>query len=194
MDRPRIRSRTFAGALACALTGPLLVLSACGGGDDSVADPPISSSPSSSSPTSAPHRETPEHFIRRWTQAEEKMENTGQTDEYLALSRHCRPCSALAKEVKGFYKAGGYVRWGGWTIKSMTKSTGDGELVTFTVRIDSAPTEYKEASDGPTRHLAGGLSTELLTLQKSSTGWLMHNTVEQASRALVSCGESPSSP
>ena len=51
--------------LAGTLVVPLLILSACGGGDDSVADPPISSAPTSSA-TGTPQRESAEHFIRRW--------------------------------------------------------------------------------------------------------------------------------
>ena len=60
--------------LAAALTAPLLTLAACGGGG-SIADPPISSAPSSSPPTQ--HRETPEHFIRRWAAEDTRIEKTG---------------------------------------------------------------------------------------------------------------------
>ncbi len=55
--------------LAGTLVVPLLILSACGGGDDSIADPPISSAPTSSA-TGTPQRESAEHFIRRWTKEE----------------------------------------------------------------------------------------------------------------------------
>src|SRR3954463_3747301 len=99
------------------LAAPLLlavlvaVLAGCGGGDDSVADPPISSAPTSSPTTQ--ERETPEQFIRRWANAEKAMENTGDTAEYLALSHGCKACRQLADKVHDYYAAGGFVHWGG---------------------------------------------------------------------------------
>ncbi len=159
-----------------------LLLSACGGGDDSVADPPVSSAPTSS-PTESPEHESPEHFIRRWTQLEQAMENTGKVHlAFRTSAAHASPASGSLATVQGFYRDGGYVRVG-WLASSRRSS----EVIqvapsdTFTVRINSAPTTYKEKEDGPTRHLQGGPSTELLTLRRTSTGWLMHDTVEQAS-------------
>ncbi len=181
MDTPRIRSRTFAGVLACAFTGPLLVLGACGGGDDSVADPPISSSPSSSSPTSAPHRETPEHFIRRWTQAEKKMENTGQTDEYLALSRRCAACQKLARTIRTYYSAGGFVKWGGWRILSIQVHAKRLHATTYAVRNRSLPTTYKKSAGAPIQHFSGGITIELLQLERDQGAWNLTYKAELAS-------------
>ncbi len=81
----------LAGILAGALAAPLL-LSACGG-DDSVADPPVSSAPTSS-PTGTPHRESPEHFIRRWA-AERAMQNTGRLEHTCHESADVKPCTRL---------------------------------------------------------------------------------------------------
>jgi hypothetical protein len=104
--------------LAALLAAPCL-LSACGGGS-SVADPPVSSHPTSSAPTiQPPTHESPEHFIRRWAAAEKRMENTGKTGPYLAMSQGCESCTQLANDVSNFYSAGGYVRWDGWQIVSI---------------------------------------------------------------------------
>src|SRR3954447_10555236 len=86
--------RILVGTLAV----PLLLLSACGG-NDSVADPPVSSAPASSDPTGPPQRETAEHFIRRWAVAEKQMENTGDLGPYMLLSKGCVPCTNLAKQI-----------------------------------------------------------------------------------------------
>jgi hypothetical protein len=146
----------------------LLVLSACGGGDDSVADPPISSSPNSSSPTSAPHRETPEHFIRRFYAAEKAMENTGKTSNYEGLSRKCKPCSSLVRQVRAIYNAGGFIHWGGLKIRSIT---GSGSGHTYAVKFVARPTKYRETAGGSIRNLPGGVSTDLLTLKRSPENW-----------------------
>src|SRR3954454_12361425 len=106
--------RILVGTLAV----PLLLLSACGG-NDSVADPPVSSAPTSSDPTGPPQRETAEHFIRRFYAAEREMENSGHVDDYLQMTLGCRSCTSLSHQVTRFYRDGGFVRWGGLQITSV---------------------------------------------------------------------------
>jgi len=155
-------------ALTGALTVPLLLLSACGGGDSSVADPPVSST--TSSPTQAPHRESPQHFIRRWAEAERAMQNSGKAEEYLALSAGCEACRLLAKTVKRYYKHGGYIRWGGWTIRSIRSySPSDRGRHSFAVHSIPPPTPYRTAADAPIKHLPGGSITYVLTIDGPST-------------------------
>lgn len=179
MDTPRIRSRTFAGVLACAFTGPLLVLGACGGGDDSVADPPISSSPSSSSPTSAPHRETPEHFIRRFVSVSNAMEMHGSTHAYLALTRGCDPCRSLAAQIASARSNGGFYRSKGWSITSIEPAV-VGKSGSVDVAVQSAPTSFKTSSEAPTQHYIGGAFTFRLAVRRTETGWKVTNVTQVA--------------
>jgi hypothetical protein len=152
-----------------ALTAPLLLLlCACGGGD-SVADPPVSSA--TSSPTQAPHRESPEHFIRRWAAAEKKMENTGETAEYLAMSRGCKACRLLARDVDRYYAAGGSIHWGGWHILTIRSSRITGPTRVLVVNVDSAPTRYKIAAGSPLERLPGGPATHQLTIRTIDGEW-----------------------
>jgi hypothetical protein len=169
--------RTLAGALAA----PLLLLAACGGGGTSIADPPISPGSTTSSPTDQPHRESPEHFIRRWADAEKRMENTGKTAEYAALSRGCMACKKLAMQIQSFYSAGGYVHWGGWKVLSIKVNSRQGAATTYAVRNRSLPTMYKESASGPERHLPGGLTTELIQLERIEHGWNVASKAELAS-------------
>jgi hypothetical protein len=162
--------RTLALGLAAPLLLPLL-LSACGGGDVSVADPPISSAPTSS-PTSST-RESPEHFIRRFAQEERTMENTGDVRRYLELTPSCEPCKGLARQIQGFYQAGGYVHWAGWDIKAIRPYEHGSRANSFAVRVDSAPTTYRESSNGPLRHLEGGLATEIVSIKLNHGAWLV---------------------
>jgi hypothetical protein len=155
-----------------ALSAPLLLLPACGGGD-SVADPPVSSAPPSSDPTQPPKRESPEHFIRRFYRAEQRMENTGKTKRYALLFNDCRSCHALANQVLGFYAKGGYVRWGGLRIRSIEVNTSDGKQHAFAVRGVAAPTSYQSSSSGSTQHLEGGKTTELVTLEHAGRSWVV---------------------
>src|SRR3954452_11934703 len=152
--------------LAGALTAPLLVLSACGGGD-SVADPPVSSAPTSGPTTQPPKRESAEHFIRRFYAAEQQMENSGLTAQYERMVGPCRPCSALVKQVKDIYGAGGFIHWGGLTIDSISGTQDRSYTISFTAK----PTRFQETDTGDIKTLPGGKSTDLLTLKRSSDRW-----------------------
>jgi hypothetical protein len=162
--------RFVAGTLAGALSVPLL-LSACGGGDHSIADPPVS--PSSSSPTDAPQRESAEHFIQRWAAAEKRMENTGETDTYLRVSGACKACRELAADVQRYYSAGGWIHWGGWRLLSIQPDGTNGSARVFVVKVDSAPTRYKASSASAVQHLPGGASTHQLTIRRIDGAWQM---------------------
>jgi hypothetical protein len=172
--RPR---RTF----AALLLGPCLV-SACGGGGSSVADSPVSGTPTSSAPaTQPPAHESPQHFIRRWADAEKRMENTGKTDAYLAMSRGCASCRQLAADVSHFYAAGGYVKWGGWRILSIRVNSQAGQVTRYAVRNRSLPTTYRESASGAPKHLAGGITTELLSVSKLGNHLNVRSKAELAS-------------
>lgn len=161
--------------LAAALAAPLLLLAACGGGDTSIADPPISPDPTTSSPTQQPHRETPEHFIRRFYAAEKTMENTGKTDAYRTLVKGCKSCVSLTKEVERFYTDGGYVKWGGLRIESIRPYPSQDGGRTFKVEGIAKSTTYKTSGSASPSQLDGGPTTELVTLSKSDTSWLVSN-------------------
>jgi hypothetical protein len=155
--------------LASASAAPLLLvaLTACGGGDASIADPPVAPS-TSTSPTDPPRQESPEHFIRRWAEAEQEMQNSGQTGQYLAMSRGCQACEVLAHTVARYYRAGGFIRWGGWDIRSIKKYPPHGNGAAFSVHSVSAPTTYRVSSDGPIQHLSGGSITYVIRLEPHS--------------------------
>jgi hypothetical protein len=167
MGVPRSVTRALAGVLAA----PVVLLAACGGGDTSIADPPISPHPTTSSPTQQPHRESPEHFIRRWAAAEKRMENTGKTGPYLAMSQGCESCTQLANDVSNFYSAGGYVRWDGWQIVSIKHYADHGHRRAFAMRARAGATQYKESTSGELQTLAGGLATDVVALARTDTSW-----------------------
>jgi hypothetical protein len=169
-------------ALAGALAAPLLLLTltACGS-DTSVADPPVSPPPTSSAPPTPPKRESPEHFIRRWAEVEKKMENTGQTHTYLAMSRGCVACRKLARLVEGYYEAGGFLKWGGWRILSIQVHGRTPHTTTFAVRNRSLPTAYKESAGGELSHFSGGVTVQLLRLSRSADSWIVRGKAELAS-------------
>jgi hypothetical protein len=168
-------------ALALTLAVPVLL---AGCSDDPEPTPkipePTSSSPSPS-PTESeePEAESPEEFIRRWAAVEAEMENTGDTAEYLEMSRECKACTGLAKIIEGYYEAGGSVRWAGWTIRTIEQEPGVGKNA-YAVSVTSAPTRYKESAKGPIKRLDGGRSTHLLRLGRSNKTWVVLEKAELA--------------
>lgn len=168
-------------ALALTLAVPVLL---AGCSDDPEPTPKIPE-PTSSSPTPTetateePETESPEEFIRRWAAVEAEMENTGDTAQYLEMSQRCQACTKLADLIQGYYKAGGSVRWDGWTIRTIEEEPGAGKNA-YAVSVTSAPTRYKESAAGPAKRLDGGSSTHLLRLARSGDSWIVVDKAELA--------------
>jgi hypothetical protein len=110
-----------------------------------------------------------------------RMQNTGETKQYLALSRGCRPCKEVADQVEGYFEAGGFVRTDGWAVEAIRVSQpGGGGQVTATVDITSSPTEYAISAGAPPQSLAGGSMVELMTLDPRNLSWMLVDLEQQA--------------
>jgi len=175
-----MRSRRLT-ALAVAL--PLVVLGGCGDGDNPKPkpyDPPTTSASPTSSTT--PEAETPEAFIRRWVGADTKMQNTGDTAPYLALTTNCATCKAFAKQIAGIYEAGGYVHTKGWIVKSVVlEKGGAADEPTYLITVDDSPTTYAESKGGQVEHLSGGHSRHNVFLVRTAQGWTVQDYTEKVS-------------
>lgn len=156
-------------ALALAVSVPLLL---AGCSDDPEPTPKIPD-PTTSSPTDpvteteTPEAESPEDFIRRWISVNTEMQNTGDTDAYLALSAKCRPCKATADRVEEIYAGGGFVRTKGWIVRGVMDQTGASGGPILDLAIESSPTEYKESPDAALQSLPGGQLTMRVRLNKA---------------------------
>jgi hypothetical protein len=171
-------ARLSVGAAALVVVA-LGLVAGCGGSDHDPA-PKFSTSPTvtSSAPTSpapvtsssAPAQETPEAFIRRWAQIDTEMQNSGDTTAFDAITHTCKPCAQAAAKVESYYKAGGYIKFGGHQILDITRvqqATGD----VFDVAVRDRPTEYKQSAGAPVSNLAGGPAMLEFTLKRRDSGW-----------------------
>jgi hypothetical protein len=165
--------------LAAALAAPLLLLAACGGTDTSIADPPISPDATTSSPTGQPHRESPEHVIRRFVATSNLMESRGFTMAYLDLTHGCKPCTALASQIDAARRHGGFYRSKGWAIKGITTRPTESGAASDLV-VESAPTTFRMSANGPIRHYSGGRFTFHITLASFDSRWAVTNVVQVA--------------
>ena len=155
--------------LACVAGSMVLAatLSACGGDDSSAGAAP------SEDPTALPSVkpagvESARHFLKRWAAATARMETTGKTAQYRALTRDCQTCRGLADNIAKRYAAGGYIRWKGLRIDSIETPPNPGGVVLYTVHGYSAPMTLKDSSSRPEQHLPGRRVTYLVGVMSRS--------------------------
>lgn len=180
-------------ALALAAALPLLLVGCSGGKEPAAKMAGPSPSASSSSPTAEPTREPekvgPKEFIRRWAYIEREMQETGETAEYLQVSRGCRACADIAALVERRYAAGGLVAWSGWRIQSIEPRRSGG--MEFLVRVRSAPFMYKESAEGRIKTLRGRLEAYRITVERSRASWVVISRTEVPRQPRVRPGSTP---
>ena len=139
-----MRRRRAVGGVVSAVAATL-VLTACGGGGSTP------SQASTSLPSVATTANGPEHFVRRWLADQQRMQVTGRTRPYVAANQRCEECRTLAHYVRSYYAAGGYIRGGGYRIRSIDYTPSqDGGIVT--VHAQSAPETIRTSSAKPVHH------------------------------------------
>ena len=161
------------------LAAVTLLLAGCSGDDPQAGPSPTTPTqtplPTAPTPTPEPGElirkvKTAKEFIQLADKAETRMLNTGDTAEYLAISKGCVPCEKTAQRVERFYARGGYVKTKGSRIDSIKRAgTFDGNPA-FEVRDTAQPTEYRESKSGPIKRLEGGRSASKLVLVKEQFG------------------------
>lgn len=114
----------------------------------SASDPPPSSDP--------PKPETAASFLRRWQAEAFEMQNSGDTTAYREMSLRCESCDSLADRVDSVYDAGGWIRTDGGSVRNLKEVGGQGRLHIFEYVLKSAPTIYRQTSEGSKQRLGGG--------------------------------------
>ncbi len=159
-------------ALALALAVPLLL---AGCSDDPEQTPkmpdPTSSSPSPTD-SETPEVESAEDFIRRWVEAGDEMQVTGETDEYDAMTPKCKPCQSFVDNVREVYDNGGSAEFAGSKILQI-KRVGDAPP-TYDLAKDLPETKIHRPN-GKTETLPGGRTTIRVTLGKEQGRWVVNH-------------------
>ena len=149
-----------------------IVLSSCGGGHSTP------STATSSLPQVAHQQKAdPRRFVKRWLAAEVHMQNTGRTGPYLAANPECSTCRTLARFVKKYYAAGGYIRWNGYQIRSIgfTASQGGGIV---TVHAQAAPETIKVSSAEAAKHFPARHATLYVRVAAKAGGYTVISNSE----------------
>lgn len=159
-------------SLAAAALVPLLLLAACGEDEPQPKLPEPSATPTpTASESSTAVQESPEDFIRRFFAADERLQKSGKTGSFLAMTDGCSSCEELAALVHSYYQSGGFVRWDGWTIKAIKELNSTPQHASFRVEAISGPTEYRESAKGPLKRFPGEEGAYLLELRSAGSSW-----------------------
>lgn len=150
-------------ALLAALAAGALLLGGCASEEPT---PKFADAPSAS-PSAVEQEETAEEFIRRWAREQTEMQK-GDTSEYRRIAGDCEPCMVSADLVDEYYGAGGYIDTRGIEILAIEPDAVSKGTRTYTVKVEVAPTEYKERADGSIQSMPGGRSTYSVVLTRAA--------------------------
>ncbi len=164
--------RTAISALAAGL-----LLAGCSDDPEPRFEPTRSPSPTESSPTATPEAQSPEAFIREWFELNTEMQNTGETEAFLALSRGCATCEQLAARIEGMYAHGGYVAIDFQKVQSIERRAGK----EFSVMVQAAPTTYREDANADVARLKGGPNEFIMHVAQDGDDWRMLDYVDTPS-------------
>lgn len=132
-----------------------LLLTACAA--EAEPEPKFAPPEPSASPTAvadeSPKKETVKQFLIRWAEAERDMQNTGETEFYLALSQGCAPCEAFAQDVTSFYENGGFIRTEAMEVERVERVRRSSN---YRVWATMPSAEYRESSTDPEETTQGG--------------------------------------
>ncbi|QCW51047.1 hypothetical protein FE634_12705 [Nocardioides dongxiaopingii] len=136
-------------------------------------DPVTSATPTSEPTSEPPADETPEEFVRRWQRELDAMQNSGDPETFLAMTRSCVSCNDLAEGIQSYYADGGYVNFAGTRLISIRSTGGTDGVRQFEVARRVGNTEYVTASGEAPQSLEGGRDTITITVAKEDDAWVV---------------------
>jgi len=157
------------------------LVAGCGDDDPKVAPPEKTTSatqssdstsptPSEDALTEPPKTETAKQFIKRWIALGDRMQTTGDTDGFVAITGpDCRSCQSLVKKVQRIYREGGSIKTRGSKVVRARHDGGD----QWTVELEGEPTTYRNSQSGATKHLPGGPYTFRAFIAKVDGKWVL---------------------
>jgi hypothetical protein len=140
---------------------------------------PPQSHPNSSS--SVAQSQTPEEFLRAWFASVDHMQVTGETAEFEALNANCPPCERLIKKVSEIYAGHESIKTQGTRVVSIKRIHRDGNLITFEVTTESAPTVILDRYGANKEKLGGGRSRGHFEVLQTRSALKMRYYTELAS-------------
>jgi hypothetical protein len=167
----------------------VLMLAGCSGDDpDPVADPTATaSSPApageptvSATPESSEQRESAEAFIRRWFELYRDLQETGQSESFVAVSRTCDACAATVDRFRTIYAAGGEIRGGRIAVTRLQRVGETKNSETWVAHVSTTPTRYRESASAAWQRLDGGDGAFRLVLREHATSYVVGELFQES--------------
>lgn len=150
---------------------PLLLvgaLAACSSEPDVKVEPKLPT-PSATSPTATEAaQESPEAFIRRWVAEGDRMQRTGETATYAAMSLGCEACKGFMDAVADVHKEGGSVDFAGTAVVRIDQVAASPP--SFDV-LERVPKTRIRRGDGTETTMPAGTTTLRVVLKKGQRTW-----------------------
>ncbi len=161
------------------------LLGACSAEAEPKTEPPApSTTPTPSATATAGESlpsDTPEKAIRKWVKADSRMQNTGDSTQYLALTTgDCQPCIAWANRVAETYSAGGRAQGVELTVDSVVPFSLEEERWHMLQISSPRWTLYEESGSEPTE-FDGGTQGIAVQLKRVEGRLLVRNFLLQGS-------------
>jgi hypothetical protein len=159
---------------AAALLTAGLLLTGCSDDPEPRFEPTETPSPTESSATAEPQAQSPEEFIREWFALNTEMQNTGDTQAFLASSRPCDVCKDMASQVRRIYADGGRIQLDRQEVLRVRTGARSATIKQFDVTVEASKTRLVEAAGASEQTLPGGKSTYRVTLLRKGDAWAMN--------------------
>lgn len=160
-------------ATLVAITMGLALLAGCA---EDEPEPKFEAEPTTAPSTPADantQKETVKEFLTRWAKVESDMQNTGKTEEYLALSPGCQPCEAFASSLEDMYAKGGYIRTEALSIDKVKRVKGSKQQ--YHVWATQPPTVSRNSATDPEESNKGGSRSYLFSIGRSDEGFAVRD-------------------
>lgn len=129
-------------------------------------------SPTPAETSDEPEQESAEDFIRRWVEVGDEMQVTGETAKFLAISRGCADCAAIADYVTRIYDRGGSVEFPGSEVSRLERT---GDERSFELDLKTPETLILSASGAVDEKLPQGVGKYLISISKRHGQWNVAN-------------------
>ena len=101
------------------------------------------------------------------------MQNTGETEEYLALSPGCQPCEGFALYLEEMYANDGYIRTEALSIDKVQRVKGSKQE--YRVWATQPPSVSRNSATDPEESSEGGSRTYLFSVGRSAEGYVVND-------------------
>ena len=153
-------------------------LGACSGDPEPIIEPtPSATAPASPTseptPTADPEPESAKAFLQRWQLSAYDMQDSGDVDNYLAMTSSCTSCVALAEGVEEIYAQGGSIKTTGGQVSGIERVGKVDRTFIYEYVTTSGASKVFDRSGRVEDRYTGGTSRFQVNLERRGKSWVV---------------------